>query len=111
MLTRLNIVKQRFDEVSDLIINPDVIADQKRYVQLNKEYKDLKAIVEKRDEYVMLQSNIDEANELLADGSDTEMVEMAKLRWRRPKNVCLSLKKKLNTCLSLKIRKMLKTLW
>lgn len=44
MLTRLNIVKQRFDEVSDLIINPDVIADQKRYVQLNKEYKDLKAI-------------------------------------------------------------------
>lgn len=59
MLTRLNIVKQRFDEVSDLIINPDVIADQKRYVQLNKEYKDLKAIVEKRDEYVMLQSNID----------------------------------------------------
>lgn len=66
MLTRLNIVKQRFDEVSDLIINPDVIADQKRYVQLNKEYKDLKAIVEKRDEYVMLQSNIDEANELLA---------------------------------------------
>ena len=85
MLTRLNIVKQRFDEVSDLIINPDVIADQKRYVQLNKEYKDLKAIVEKRDEYVMLQSNIDEANELLADGSDTEMVEMAKLQLEEAK--------------------------
>ena len=85
MLTRLNIVKQRFDEVSDLIINPDVIADQKRYVQLNKEYKDLKAIVEKSDEYVMLQSNIDEANELLADGSDTEMVEMAKLQLEEAK--------------------------
>lgn len=47
MLDRLQIVKQRFDEISDLIIQPDVIADQKRYVQLNKEYKDLKALSEK----------------------------------------------------------------
>jgi protein subunit release factor A len=39
MLDRLQYVKQRFDEISDLIIQPDVIADQKRYVQLNKEYK------------------------------------------------------------------------
>ena len=36
MLDRLQIVKQRFDEISDLIIQPDVIADQKRYVQLNR---------------------------------------------------------------------------
>jgi peptide chain release factor 1 len=49
MLDRLQIVKQRFDEISDLIIQPDVIADQKRYVQLNKEYKDLKALASKRD--------------------------------------------------------------
>ena len=44
MLDRLQIVKQRFDEISDLIIQPEVIADQKRYVQLNKEYEDLKAL-------------------------------------------------------------------
>jgi len=37
MLDKLNIVKQRFDEVSDLIIQPDVITDQKRYIALNKE--------------------------------------------------------------------------
>ena len=41
MLEKLNIVKQRFDEVSDLIIQPDVISDQKRYVELTKEYKEL----------------------------------------------------------------------
>ena len=41
MIDKLQIVKQRFDEVSDLIIQPDVITDQKRYVRLNKEYKDL----------------------------------------------------------------------
>ena len=50
MLDKLNIVKQRFDEVSDLIIQPDIISDQKRYVKLNKEYKDLKLLSDKRDE-------------------------------------------------------------
>ena len=80
MLDRLQYVKQRFDEVSDLIIQPDVIADQKRYVQLNKEYKDLKELVEKRDEYINLVGNISEAKEIIADGSDAEMVEMAKMQ-------------------------------
>ena len=49
MLARLDIVKQRFDEVSDLIIQPNIIADQKRYVQLTKEYKDLKQLMDKRE--------------------------------------------------------------
>jgi len=79
MLDRLMIIKQRFDEVSDLIIQPDVISDQKRYVQLNKEYKDLKALAEKRIEYLKLTDNMAEANEIIADGSDAEMVEMAKM--------------------------------
>ncbi|MDC6367362.1 MULTISPECIES: peptide chain release factor 1 [Flavobacteriaceae] len=80
MLDKLNIVKQRFDEVSDLIIQPDVIADQKRYVKLNKEYKDLKILVDKRDRYVELTENIKEAEEIIGDGSDAEMVEMAKMQ-------------------------------
>lgn len=79
MLDRLQIIKQKFDEISDLIIQPDVISDQKRYVQLNKEYKDLKSLVEKRNEYLKLMGNMTEANEILADGSDAEMVEMAKM--------------------------------
>ena len=80
MLDRLNIVKQRFDEISDLIIQPDVISDQKRYVALNKEYKDLKELVEKREEYKKFVDNIEEAKEIIADGSDAEMVEMAKMQ-------------------------------
>ena len=80
MLDRLQYVKQRFDEISDLIIQPDVIADQKRYVQLNQEYKGLKGLMEKREEYINLDGNIKEANEILADGSDAEMVEMAKMQ-------------------------------
>lgn len=80
MLERLQIVKQRFDEVSDLIIQPDIIADQKRYVELNREYKDLRILCEKRDEYITLTNNIQEAEEIIADGSDAEMVEMAKMQ-------------------------------
>jgi len=68
-----------------LIIQPDVIADQKRYVQLNKEYKDLKGLVEKREEYITLDGNIQEANEIIADGSDAEMVEMAKMQLEEAK--------------------------
>ncbi|WP_335974596.1 peptide chain release factor 1 [Gaetbulibacter jejuensis] len=85
MLDKLQIVKQRFDEVSDLIIQPDIISDQKRYVALNKEYKDLKVLVDKRDEYQELVNNIAEAEEIISDGSDQEMVEMAKMQYDEAK--------------------------
>ncbi|MGO3181836.1 MAG: peptide chain release factor 1 [Aequorivita sp.] len=80
MLDRLQIIKQRFDEVSDLIIQPDIISDQKRYIQLNKEYKDLRILMDKRSEYLELTDNISEAEEIISDGSDSEMVEMAKMQ-------------------------------
>ncbi|MES2863587.1 MAG: peptide chain release factor 1 [Bacteroidota bacterium] len=85
MLDRLQYVKQRFDEISDLIIQPDVIADQKRYVQLNQEYKSLNALVQKREEYINLDANVKEAQEIIADGSDAEMVEMAKMQLEEAK--------------------------
>ena len=70
MLDKIKIFKQRFDEVSDLIIQPDIIMDQKRYVKLNKEYKDLGQIVEKSIEYETYLNNIAEAKEIISDGSD-----------------------------------------
>ena len=78
MIERLAIVKQRFDEVSDLIIQPEVIADQKRYIALNREYKDLSALMEKRKEYLNLSQRQKEAEEIISDGSDPEMTDMAK---------------------------------
>ena len=79
MLDKLRIVKQRYDEVSDLIIQPEIIMDQKRYATLMKEYKDLGDVVKKGDEYQTLMNNIEEAKEILSDGSDAEMNEMAKM--------------------------------
>jgi len=75
---KLEIVKQRYDEVSDLIIQPDIIADQKRYVALNREYKDLSALIEKRTEYLNVLSNKSEAQTIIAEESDAEMLAMAK---------------------------------
>ncbi|MEJ6663204.1 MAG: peptide chain release factor 1 [Flavobacteriaceae bacterium] len=79
MLEKLNIVKQRFDEVCDLIIQPEIISDQKRYIQLNKEYKDLSALMGKREEYVAMANSIQEAQEILNIETDAEMIEMAKM--------------------------------
>ncbi|MCH1595614.1 MAG: peptide chain release factor 1, partial [Flavobacteriaceae bacterium] len=80
MIDKLNIIKQRYDEVSDLIIQPDVIADQKRYVNLNKEYTNLRPIVEKRQQYLTLLANLEEAEEIISAAEDAEMVEMSKMQ-------------------------------
>jgi peptide chain release factor 1 len=87
MIEKLQIIQQRFDEVSDLIIQPDIITDQKRYVQLNKEYKDLRILTEKGNQYKALLANISEAEEIINDTSDPEMVEMAKMQLEEAKEL------------------------
>ena len=85
MLEKIEIIKQRFDEVSDLIIQPDIISDQKHYVKISKEYKDLKEILDRGQLYKTIICNIEEAQEIIADGSDPEMVEMAKIELEEAK--------------------------
>jgi len=85
MLEKLQIIKQRFDEVNDLIIQPDIISDQPRYVKLSKEYKDLKQIVDKGEVYKELLDNISEAEQLIANSQDEEMVEMANMQLEEAK--------------------------
>ena len=79
MRDKLQLIKNRFDEVSDLIIQPNIISDQKRYVAINKEYKDLEKLMLKIKEYESLEDSINEAKEILAGESDPEMIEMAKM--------------------------------
>ena len=50
MLDKLEAIKNRFDEVSELIVDPNIISDMKQYIQLNKEYKDLKVVIEGKKE-------------------------------------------------------------
>ena len=78
MVDKLNVIKQRFNEVTDLIIQPEIISDQKKYIKINKEYKDLKNIMEKGDVYLSFIENINEAEKILTEEKDPEMIEMAK---------------------------------
>ena len=78
MIDKLEAIKVRFDEVSKLIVDPDVIADMKQYVKLNKEYKDLDNIVKVYNNYKNILSNIDSAKKILNEETDLELKEMAK---------------------------------
>lgn len=78
ILARLEGVKARFEEVGQLITDPAVISDMKRYVKLNREYKQLQPVIEAYETYRNLLSNIDSAKEMLAEEQDEEMKEMAK---------------------------------
>ena len=79
MLDKLNVVFQRYNEVNDLIIQPDIISDSKRYVKLNREYKNLKPLVDAREEYLELTSRIEEAKTVLKEEKDPDFRDMAKL--------------------------------
>ena len=79
MIDKLNVIFQRYNEVNDLIIQPDVISDSKRYVQLNREYKNLKPLVEVRSQYLELSSRIEEAKGVLKEEKDADFREMAKM--------------------------------
>ena len=79
LLDKLAMIKLRFDDVAQQIIEPEVIADMKRYVQLNKEYKDLTPIIESYLSYKTICDNIEESNEILATEDDAEMKEMARM--------------------------------
>ncbi len=79
LIPKLEAIKQRYNEVADLIIQPEIISDQKKYSTLNKEYSDLGKIVFVFDQYMQALKTIEESDEIIADGSDKEFVEMAKV--------------------------------
>ncbi len=78
LLDRLDGLDTRFEEVSTLITDPAVIADQKRYVRLSKEYHDLEVIIKAKNEYKCKLDAIAESKEILANEDDEEMKAIAK---------------------------------
>ncbi len=78
ILDRLEGLKHKFEEVAQQITDPAVMSDMKRYVKLNKEYRELDLVVKAFSEYKMLSSNFDSAKEILNNEKDEELKEMAK---------------------------------
>jgi peptide chain release factor 1 len=77
MLDKFNQIESRFHEVNDLIIQPDVIADQQRYIKLNREYKELKEIMDVIEKYRVIHGRVEEARHLQKTEKDPELREMA----------------------------------
>ncbi len=78
LLEKLQAINERFEEVGQLITDPEIISDMKRYIKLNKEYKDLEPIIEAYKEYKNILDNIASAREILNNEKDPEFREMAK---------------------------------
>ncbi|WP_421891954.1 peptide chain release factor 1 [Marinoscillum sp.] len=79
MIDKLEAIKKRFEEVSQLIVQPDAMADMGNYAKLNKEYSDLGKVVKKYNEYTLLVGNLKSAKEVLETEKDEEFREMAKM--------------------------------
>ena len=78
LLEKLDGLVARFEEVSTLITDPAVIADQKRYVKLTKEYKELSELMKARKEYIQCLNGLEEARQIILTESDPEMKDMAR---------------------------------
>ena len=78
MLEQLEHIRNRFEEVSQLIVLPETMADMKKYAQLNKEYKELEKVVSEYKKYKVVLENITNTKELVAREKDPEFREMAK---------------------------------
>jgi len=78
LLEKIGIVENRYDEIYQMISNPDIIADQKRYIELNKELKELSKLVNKGKLYKDAIDQKKEAEEYINSSDDQDMIEMAK---------------------------------
>lgn len=79
MFEKLAHIEKRYEELSESISDPDVIADIETWRELMKEHSDIASIVEKYREYKKALETIEEAKELMADESDKDFREMLQL--------------------------------
>ncbi len=79
LLKKLEAIHYRFQEVGKQITDPDIISDLKRFVKLNKEYKDLEEMDQMYFKYKNIVDNIASSKAMLAEETDQEMREMAKM--------------------------------
>ncbi len=78
ILSKLEGIKTKFESISKEISSPEAMSDMKRYIQLNKEYKELTPIVAASEKYRSMVDNLASAKEILQNEKDEEMREMAK---------------------------------
>ncbi len=78
MFDKLEKVKERYNEIAELLNKPETIADQREFRRLSKEYSDLAGIVEAYDQYNKVKAQVEENRKLLFENLDADMKELAK---------------------------------
>jgi len=78
ILEKLEGVRLRFEEIGQMLTDPEVISDMKRFVKLNKEYRELEPLMDAYKEYKSVLAGIASAKEILEKESDEELREMAR---------------------------------
>ena len=78
LLEKLGELKEKYNSIGDQLADPEVIADMKKYVQLNKDYKELEPIVAAGDRYAKMLGDLAGAKEILLTEKDEDLREMAK---------------------------------
>ena len=78
LIEKIDIVQKRYDEIYQMISNPEIIADQKKYIELNKELKEISILVNKGKLYKEAIDQKDEAEGYIKSSDDKDMIEMAK---------------------------------
>ena len=89
ILQKLEGLVSRFEEVSTLITDPNVIADQERFVKLTREYKDLTDIMDARKRYISCLDSIKEAKDILVIGAGDGGVVRELTRYDRVERIDL----------------------
>lgn len=91
MFEKLNLMEQKYEEISQKLSEPSVISDNKLYSQLMREFKNMTPIIEKFREYKKAQESLDEAQEILNSSDDKDFKEMAQAEYE-------DAKEKINSC-------------
>lgn len=78
LLDKLEAISQRWRKIGEEIAQPDAMSDMKKYIRLNKDYKDLQPVTDAYKKYRELLGNIDNARKIVSDEKDEEFREMAK---------------------------------
>jgi peptide chain release factor 1 len=78
MLDRITAVEKRFEEILLMLADSTIIADQARYRDISREHRHIEPIIKAGNEYRKASEGIEEANAIISDGSDQELVDLAK---------------------------------
>ena len=78
LLSKVLGLQEKFDSLQEQLASPDVISDMKKYVQLNKQYKELAPVIKAGQEYKMMVDELEMAKDIIANEKDEDLRDMAK---------------------------------